>query len=468
VNWDILGLPIAQETDIVTVRQRARLIAAQLGFDAQDQIRIATAASEIARNALAHAGGGQTEFSLENDATAQTFLIHVRDEGPGFPALEAVLTGRQRMAAGITGARRLMDSFEIQPNTGPGVTVTLRKNLPRRQLRVTSARLREIAGQLTMQSPADPAAEISEQNRELLRSLTEERARQEELAHLNSELQDTNRGVVALYAELDEKAEQLRQASELKSRFLSNMTHEFRTPLNSILALSELLLDQVDGPLQAEQAKQIEYIRKSAHSLTELVNDLLDIAKVEAGKLDVRVTEFSVAELFGALRGALRPLRNPAVDLIFDLPVEALRLQTDETKLAQILRNFVSNGLKFTEHGEVRVSMRRDSQGNAVFCVRDTGLGIDPAHHETIFQEFAQVENALQGRMKGIGLGLALSRKLAELLGGGVRVESRLGEGSAFYLTLPAECVSAMPPHDGGPQRVLIIDDEETFRYVLR
>ncbi len=141
------------------------------------------------------------------------------------------------------------------------------------------------------------------QNTELIASLTELRTRQDELVRLNSELEDTNRGVVALYAELDERAEQLRQASELKSRFLSNMSHEFRTPLNSILALSRLLMDRTDGPLTMEQERQVTYIRRSAESLTELVNDLLDLAKVEAGKLEIRPSYFTIGELFGALRG---------------------------------------------------------------------------------------------------------------------------------------------------------------------
>ena len=129
-----------------------------------------------------------------------------------------------------------------------------------------------------------------------MRALAELRERQDELLQLNRELEDTNRGVVALYAELDEKADHLRRADEMKSRFLSNMSHEFRTPLNSIRALSRLLLDRVDGELDAEQEKQVSFIAKAADDLTELVNDLLDLAKIEAGKIEVRPIEFSVAQ----------------------------------------------------------------------------------------------------------------------------------------------------------------------------
>ena len=150
--------------------------------------------------------------------------------------------------------------------------------------------------------------EIQQQNQELLRTLDELRKRQEDLSRLNDELEDTNRGVVALYAELDEKADHLRRADELKSRFLSNMTHEFRTPVNSIIALSRLLLARMDGDLSSEQEKQVRFISTAADDLSTLVNDLLDLAKVEAGKIEVHPTDFKVEDLFGALRGMLKPL----------------------------------------------------------------------------------------------------------------------------------------------------------------
>jgi two-component sensor histidine kinase len=228
--------------------------------------------------------------------------------------------------------------------------------------------------------------ELRQQNADLLRTLDELRQRQEDLSRLNRELEDTNRGVVALYAELDERADHLRRADEVKTRFLSNMTHEFRTPLNSILALTRLVLERVDGELSVEQERQIHYIRKSAENLSELVNDLLDLAKVEAGKIVVRPAEFEVRNLFGALRGMLRPLLlNTSVNLVFDEPEGIPSLCTDEGKVSQILRNFISNALKFTEQGEVRVSARLSEDGRhdgredarkVVFSVADTGIGI--------------------------------------------------------------------------------------------
>ncbi|WP_407670817.1 sensor histidine kinase [Paraburkholderia franconis] len=160
----------------------------------------------------------------------------------------------------------------------------------------------------------------------------------------------TNRSVVALYAELDERADELRRADTMKSRFLSNMSHELRTPLSSIHALSNLLLNRLDGELSAEQERQVLLIRKSADDLSELVNDLLDLAKIEAGRTDVTPVWFKASGLFAALRAMLTPLlTNPAVKLTFEDTHGLPPIFSDEAKLAQILRNFVSNALKFTE-----------------------------------------------------------------------------------------------------------------------
>ena len=167
-----------------------------------------------------------------------------------------------------------------------------------------------------------------------MQNLEDLRRKEEESKQLDQELNDTNRGVVALYAELDERAEQLRRASELKTNFLSNMSHEFRTPLNSVLALSRLLLDRVDGVLTRSRNGRSDTSAARPRACLELVNDLLDLAKVEAGKVDVRPTAFTVGELFSSLRGALRPLAtDPAVDMIFEIPDKVPRLFTDEAKV---------------------------------------------------------------------------------------------------------------------------------------
>jgi len=295
------------------------------------------------------------------------------------------------------------------------------------------------------------AGDATQRLREALAQLAE---RQEQVRRINRELEDTNRGVVALYAELEEKAERLRRADDTKSRFLSNMSHEFRTPLNSIRALTGLLLDHADGPLNDEQRTQVELVRKAAGTLAELVEDLLDLAKIEAGKVDVQASEFTVETLFSTLRGMLRPLiTDESVALHFEVSPALPPLRTDEAKVAQILRNFVSNALKFTERGEIRVTALPAAGGRAVaFAVADTGIGIAPEHQELIFEEFGQVKGPLQRRVRGTGLGLPLCRRLAGLLGGRVTVESEPGVGSTFTATLPVQLEEVVAPEaDSAP-----------------
>jgi signal transduction histidine kinase len=318
--------------------------------------------------------------------------------------------------------------------------------------------------------------ELRQQNRELLQSLADLAGRTDELHELTNELENTNRGVVALHAELEATAQELRKASELKTRFLSNMSHEFRTPLNSILALTRLLLDRTDGELSPEQEKQVRYISDAAAGLTELVNDLLDIAKVEAGKVDVHPSRFTVFEMFGALRGLLRPLRtNENVELIFEEPSGVPVLYTDEGKVTQILRNFISNALKYTDRGAVTVSAQFKLPDRILFAVQDTGIGIAREFHDRIFEEFEQVPGVHQTSVKGTGLGLPLSKRLAELLHGSVSVDSDPGKGSLFFLDVPARwtasgagpVLSALDAKSEKP-RILVADDEEAFRYVMR
>lgn len=255
---------------------------------------------------------------------------------------------------------------------------------------------------------------------------------------LRAELEETNQGVLALYAELDTQAEQLRQASDLKSRFLSYMSHEFRTPLGSILSITRLLSDELDGPLSPEQHTQVRFVSSAASELSEMVDDLLDLAKIEAGRVSISPAWFDMLDLFSALRGMFRPIvEGSPIDLIFEEPEGIPRLYTDDKKLAQILRNFISNAVKFTPQGVVRVSARMENTQQVRFAVSDTGIGIAPELHDRLFEDFAQVDSPLQKRLRGTGLGLALCKRFAELLGGRVGVESEPGKGSEFYVVLP-------------------------------
>jgi signal transduction histidine kinase/CheY-like chemotaxis protein len=482
----ILRVHLGLETDFLLARQRAKQIAALLGFDLQDQTRIATAVSEIARNAWEYAHGGVVEFLLDQApapgdptislGTGPRFRIVISDHGPGIANLDAIWSGAYQsptgMGIGLSGARRLVDDLSLV--TSPqGTEATLIMLLPRS---APPPGLSDLAAALARMSAdkAAPTAALHDQNQELLTLLGDLRAREAELRALNVELEETNRGVLVLYAELADKAQAVQQASEMKTRFLSGVTHELRTPLNSIVSLARLMLGHADGPLNPEQEKQVNFILRSAQNLADMVNDLLDLAKIEAGKSAISASTFAMQDLFAGLRGMFRPLAtNPNVRLVFESPEEPLELFTDEGKLSQILRNFISNALKFTEEGTVTVTATPIDGRQIRFCVADTGCGIAPEHHDLVMQEWGQAPGGGKtSRAKGSGLGLPLSRSLAELLNGSVGFTSQVGAGSNFYVTLPALVPpaqsAAREQTESEPAHILIVDDDEVARYLLR
>jgi signal transduction histidine kinase len=464
--------------DVVNTRQRGRHIAQALGFDGQDQVRIATAISEVARLAASHSNG-HIEFLLE-EVPVPSLLVRVRASALN----EGLVMGRApdtlRPGPALAPAQRLMDRMALRPDGEGQFVLEMAQNLPR----ATPApqALLALRAELERQRRSSATDELQRQNADLLRILEELQARKAEVDRLNRELEETNRGVVALYAELEEKAEALRRASDMKTRFISNVSHELRTPISSVLNLSRLMLDRIDGPLNMEQEKQVLFIRKSGEALQELIDDLLDLAKIESGRVEVLPTRFSVAELFGALRGMLRPLRvHEGVSLLFEEPRGLPELHTDERKLSQILRNLVSNALKFTPGGEVRVSVASGPNDTVVFSVRDTGVGIAPEDQERIFEEFVQVEGPHQQGVKGTGLGLPLSRRLAELLGGSLTVDSQPGQGSTFHAAVSRDYTQrqkttgeeedssqTLECDSTHARTVLIIDDDEVARYLLQ
>jgi len=475
VRSRIVGCALRSEEDVVHARQVARTLAGELGFSLQDQTRISTAVSEIARNAFSYGGGGTVEFAVDIKARPQQLVIEVRDQGPGIKNLADVLEGQYEsatgMGLGIIGSRRLVDDFTIASEPGHGTRVRLVKHLPPERMMRRDG-VGALGTRLALQPRPDPLEEMRAQNREIIANIEELHRRQEELHHLSTELTNTNQGVVALYAELDDKAESLRRASEMKSRFISNVSHELRTPINSIIAISGLLLDRLDGGLTPEQERQITYVRQSARGLSEMINDLLDIAKIEAGKIDVRAEEFVVDPLFAELRGTMRALQYPGVELIFDCP-PGMTCRTDRGKVAQILRNLISNALKFTPGGRVAVTARLTDDGLVRFAVADTGIGIPADKLDLIFEEFVQVENPLQAKAKGTGLGLPLCRQLAQLLGGSIGLQSALGKGSTFYVVVPAIYAgraAERPPREAKPlaaASVVVVDDDPAIGHVI-
>jgi signal transduction histidine kinase/ActR/RegA family two-component response regulator len=500
-EWRIIRLRLRTEADVVVARQRARQVAEFLGMDAAAQTRLATAVSEIARNALIHGGGGRADVLLGSGLPAR-LLIRISDEGGGLPASQVsdiadstspVTLGLQR-GGGLAVARRLAQSFDVQSGAG-GSTITMGMPLPK-GVTASPATAAGVADALARRPPESLLEELHRQNQEMLGVLENLLNRQEELIRLNEELEETNRGVVALheeltreleetnrgvvalYGELDERSEQLRRTNNLKDQFISYLSHEFRTPVHSIIALAQIMLSSEEQPLTGEQLTQVRLIRRSSGTLLDLVDDLLDLAKIAAGRLTLNADVFSANELLGAMRAMMRPLvTSDAVSLIFEEPVGIQPLFTDQGKLAQILRNLVSNALKFTSEGEVRVAAAMVGHDRVAFMVTDSGIGIAAADHERIFRDYEQVSGPFQRRRKGTGLGLPLSRRLAELLGGTITLASEPGAGATFRLEIPIRLQTEAAPEAprvkqaapvAGGAHILVVDDDEASRYVLR
>ncbi|WP_221325098.1 sensor histidine kinase [Actinoplanes sp. L3-i22] len=433
------------EQDIFAVRQLGREVARAVGLETQDQTRVATALSEVCRVLLAT--GPETDVTFAVDPY-------------GVPSLQVTMAhsakgGTSRLAEQLQLVGRLVDTMEVD-DEGVGTTVRMARRLPLGAPVLTPTRMDEIRAGLAEHVPGSPLDELAVQNQQLIVALDEVRAQRDDLARLNAELEETNRGVmalyhqlsdeleetnrgvVALYAELDEKSVQLRAASEAKSRFLANVSHELRAPVTAIIGLGRLITDSSSDDLTEEQSRQVELIRGSATDLLTLVNGLLDLAKAEAGRLEPNWSDVDLKAMFGQLRGTLRPLATrPEVEFVVDEPA-VLSMRSDEVLLAQVLRNLLTNALKFTEAGSVRLSVRR-AGAELEFVVADTGTGIPPELHERVFEEFYQVPGSKPISGRGTGLGLPYARRLAGILGGGLRVDSVPGEGSTFTLQLPVD-----------------------------
>ncbi|MER7439962.1 sensor histidine kinase [Micromonospora avicenniae] len=439
----LLQMPLRVEHDIFVVRQRGREVAAAVGLEHQDQVRVATALSEVARDLLGAAGGADVTFHVDETPDGRQ---HLRvDLVPVRPL------PHDRYEPQSGAVVRLMDSLGAI-GAGRDTVVRMSRRVPVTAQALTPERLDELRAELVQSAPGSALDELAAQNQQLIAALDEVRQQRDELAVLNEELQETNRGVlalygqlseeleatnrgvVALYAELDEKSAQLRAASESKSRFLANVSHELRAPVTAIIGLGRLLADSASDPLTGEQSQQVELIRSSATDLLTLVNELLDLAKAESGRIELNVAEVDLRPVFGQLRGTLRAVATrPEVKLVVEEP-PAATLRTDEVLLGQVLRNLLHNGLKFTERGEVRLrALRRDDHW--ALTVTDTGPGIAPELHERIFEEFYQAPGTT--RVGGTGLGLPYARRLVTLLGGTLELTSEPGRGSTFTVTLP-------------------------------
>ncbi|MEV6898817.1 ATP-binding protein [Amycolatopsis sp. NPDC051372] len=462
---ELLRLSITGEPDVFTVRQRGREVAEAIGLDAQDQVRVATALSDVGRDLVRAGVPAAVVFALTSQGRS---ALDIEFSWQGPPPGEVLKVGRGTAA-------RLMDDLRAT-HSGTTAQVVMSKATGAFLPKAVVDSLRD---RLAASGVVNPLDELRAHNQELLGTLGDLEAKQQELLRLNAELEETNqgvvalykelseeleetnRGVVALYAELNEKTTQLAAVNDAQTRFWSNVSHELRSPVNSIVGLARMLASPETGPLTPDQARQVRLIDESGATLLAMINELLDTAKAESGRLVPQFAPVDLRALFLQLKGALRStVPSAAVELRIDDKPEVEAIVTDETMLTRILRNLLSNGLKFTERGEVRLAVQPD-HGHVRFVVTDTGIGIPPDQHERVFEEFHQVPGALQARAGGTGLGLPYARRLTEILGGELTLDSEPGRGTTVELRLPVEAPGRDITRLG---TVLLVDDDPGFR----
>ncbi|OAN31580.1 ATP-binding protein [Pseudomonas oryzihabitans] len=475
----LLTLALRSEQDIVHCRQAAKRLAAALEWPVLEQIRLATAVSELARNIHQYAGSGHFDFALLRDDGQRLRLrgLEVRavDQGPGIAEMDAIRAGSYRsntgMGIGLRGAQRLFDDFDIQTSPA-GTCITARKYQAPRPFPHADL-LQALTADLQGSPPPDPYQQIRLQSEELLLTNTELQLRQSELEVTNKELENTNQGVVALYSELEKATQELKEASEAKTRFFSNMTHEFRTPINIIENVAKLLASGVDGALNAEQQRQVRFISDAALELANLVSELLALAEVQSGRLTIVPQPFPLGPFVDRLEqfaAALAP-RYPQVSFSVAPPPAEVLLDTDESRLFQVLRNLISNAFKYTPRGQVRIQVFQPDDASLEFLVEDSGIGIATADQQKIFEEFERIRSPHLTHIEGTGLGLPLAQRLAVLLRGELSLDSEVGRGSRFTLRLPRHYAShraAEPEPDLSGLTVLVIEDNEGDRYLVR
>jgi signal transduction histidine kinase/CheY-like chemotaxis protein/CHASE3 domain sensor protein/putative methionine-R-sulfoxide reductase with GAF domain len=328
-------------------------------------------------------------------------------------------------------------------NIGMGIHAALDHEKLEDLLSETQAQSEELLAQHTELENIN--AELEAQSEKLQVSEEELRVQQEELLQANKELEERSRMleeknelILERNLQVQQHAETLEKTTQYKSEFLANMSHELRTPLNSILLLSRLLSENKQHNLNDEQIEYAQVIQSSGKGLLNLIDDILDLSKIEAGKMDVEDTTFSIEGVIQNLRSIFNPLATEK-DLSFVISVEEAtpkHIQSDKTKLEQILRNFISNALKFTKHGSIQLHINGNEQ-TIKFSVHDTGIGISKDKLQYVFEAFQQADGSTKRQYGGTGLGLSISKELAALLGGHIDADSTEGEGSTFTLTLP-------------------------------
>ncbi|HTQ77404.1 MAG TPA: ATP-binding protein, partial [Burkholderiales bacterium] len=240
------------------------------------------------------------------------------------------------------------------------------------------------------------------------------------------------------YREIEEKGRQLEVASQHKSQFLASMSHELRTPLNAILGFNEMILGEVYGAVPGDMKEPLTDIQTSGKHLLRLINNVLDLAKIEAGRMELALADYSVQDTVASVQATLRPLAaEKGLEFLAEVPQDIPLAHGDAGRIAQCLMNLAGNSLKFTKQGRVAISVGLNGGGTLRYCVTDTGIGIPPEKIASLFTEFKQTDATIASEYGGTGLGLSISKKFVEMHGGRIWVESEIGKGSAFIFEIP-------------------------------
>jgi len=291
--------------------------------------------------------------------------------------------------------------------------------------------VREAQGFLTRVAAGDFSGRIEVRNGDEFGALARR------MNHMSQELERLDRTQRDAAAELARLNVRLEQASRAKSEFLANMSHELRTPLNAILGFTEMIVDGLYGDLPHELVEPLDDIQVNGKHLLRLINDVLDLAKIEAGRMELALRDYSAAEIIGSVRASLRSLAaDKGLEFRAEVPDDLPPARGDSGRLTQCLLNLAGNALKFTRQGAVTIGVVLDG-GQLIYRVSDTGIGIPPEELQNVFAEFRQVDATVTRQFGGTGLGLTISKRFVEMHGGRIWVQSSVGEGSTFFFSVP-------------------------------